>query len=285
LSSENVITTGAATFEADVIDASHEHPVLVDFWAEWCGPCKSVAPVLDKLAEELDGELIVAKVDTDVEQELAQTYGIRSLPTMLLFRDGKPVEQIIGAQPGTEIRRVVERFLPRPGDDLITVACALLESGDLESAETQLREALNKDPKNYAVHPMLAQVFIRQGDYKAATDLIGSLPINIATDAAFDPINAQLRLVDQVATDTDIKALAEQAADPENIEARFQLAVMHALENDFETAFDALLELIVRNREWNDGAIHLSILDMFKIMGNDDPRVKDYRTRLARTLN
>ncbi len=285
MSSEHVITTGAETFEVDVIDASHERPILVDFWADWCGPCKSVAPVLDNLAAELDGQLIVAKVDTDVEQELAQTYGIRSLPTMLLFRHGKPAEQIIGAQPSAEIRRVVEQFLPRPGDDLIEVASALLESGDVQSAEARLREALGENPKNYAIHPLLAQVLLRRGDYKATADLIESLPMNVATDAEFEPIHAHLRLSDRVEAGSDIKALAELAADPENIEARFQVAVMQALENDVEPALDTLLELIMRHREWNDGAIHLAILDIFKIMRSDDPRVKVYRTGLARTLN
>jgi putative thioredoxin len=285
LSSEHVITTGAATFEVDVINASHERPVLVDFWADWCGPCKSIAPVLDDLADELDGEMIVAKVDTDVEQELAQTYGIRSLPTMLLFRHGKPAEQIIGAQPGAEIRRVVEQYLPRPRDDLIGAASALLASGDAQSAEARLREALAEDPKNYAIHPLLARVLLRQGEHKAAAELIGSLPINIVTDATFEPINAHLRLLSLVEDGADAKALEQIAADPENIEARFQLAVMQGLKNDYESALDALLELIVRHREWKDGAIHMAILDIFKMMGSDDPRVKEYRTRLARTLN
>jgi putative thioredoxin len=285
LSSEHVITTGEETFEVDVIDASHERPILVDFWADWCGPCKSVAPVLDNLADELDGKLIVAKVDTDVEQELAKTYGIRSLPTMLLFRHGKPAEQIIGAQPSAEIRRVVEQFLPRPADNLIEVASALLESGDVQSAEARLREALGENPKNYAIHPLLAQVLLRRGDYKATADLIESLPINVATGAEFEPIHAHLRLSDRVEAGSDSKTLEQLAADPENIEARFQLAVMQVLENDVEPALDTLLELIIRHREWNDGAIHLSILDIFKIMRSDDPQVKVYRTRLARTLN
>lgn len=285
MSSEHVITSSAATFETDVIAASHERPVLVDFWAEWCGPCKSIAPVLDSLADEFDGELVVAKVDTDTEQELAQSYGIRSLPTMLIFRNGKPVEQIIGAQPGAEIRRLVEQFLPRPVDSLVDAATISLSAGDLTAAAAQLREALVEDPKNYAVHPLLAQVLLRQGDNQAAVDLIGSLPINIATDAAFDPINAQLRLTKHLVDGTDVKTLREQSTDPENIGARFQLAVMQALENDYEAALDALLELLVRHREWNDGAIHLSILDIFKIMPIGDPLLKDYRTRLARTLN
>jgi len=285
MSSEYVITSGAATFEADVIAASHERPVLVDFWAEWCGPCKSVAPILDGLADEFAGALVIAKVDTDSEQDLAQSYGIRSLPTMLLFRNGKPVEQIIGAQPGETIRQAIEPFLPRPGDGLIENAAALLDAGDLEAAGVSLRAALAEDPNNYLIHPLLAQVLIRQGDYAGAEQLVATLPINIVTDAAFEQVNAQLSLAAQVAAGVDRQTLEQQTADPENVEARFHLSVLQALDSDFDSAINPLLDLIVTHRDWNNGAIHKIILDIFRAMGNADPRIKEFRTRLARTLN
>ena len=285
MSSEYAITTGAASFEVDVIAASHGRPVLVDFWAQWCGPCKSVAPVLDSLADEFDGELIVAKVDTDVEQELAQAYGIRSLPTMLLFRNGKPVEQIVGAQPAPAIRRVIERFLPRPGAELVDAGSALLNAGELQAAERNFREALAEDANNYAVHPLLAEVLIRQGDYRAAEQLLAALPINVATDAKFERVNAQLSLATQLAPGVDRAALEGRLSDPDDVDARFQLSVLQAVDGEFEAALDALLDLIVVQRDWNKGAIHKLILDIFKVMGNDDPRVRAFRARLARTLN
>lgn len=284
MSSEFVITTGAATFAAKVIEASHQRPVLVDFWAEWCAPCRAIAPALEALAVEFNGRLIVAKVDTDAEQDLARTYGIRSLPTMLLFRYGKPVEQIIGAQPGSAIRAVVERFLPRPGDDLIDQGAALLASGESAAAGERLREALSVDPVNYRIHPLLAQALIQQRDYGAAEDLVASLPINIAADAAFEPINAKLRLAGQVTAGADGNVREDRAADRDNVEARFQRRLRQALENDLEAALDGLLELVARFRDWNDGAIRKAIIDIFTLMGNDNPRIKEYRTRLARTL-
>ena len=285
LINEHVITTCEATFEKDVINASYERPVLVDFWAEWCGPCSSIAPILDELASELDGDLIVAKVDTDAEQGLAQTYGIRSLPTMMVFRDGKPAEQIIGAQPGSEIRRVVEQYLPDSGTDLVGAAAQALAAGDLDTAEAQLREALTDDPKNYSVHPLLAMVLLQRGEIKNVENMIAELPINIVSDSAFDPIKAQLHLISQVEGDSDRDALEKLADDIENVEARYQRSVLQAIERDFETALNTLLELIIVHRAWNDGAIHEVILDIFNVMDRDDPRLKGFRTRLSRTLN
>ena len=283
MTNENVINTTAATFEQDVIGVSHGKPVLVDFWAEWCGPCRSIAPILEQLAAELDGELLVAKVDTDVEQELAQAFGIRSLPTMMLFRHGKPIEQIIGAQPATVIRAAVEKLLPRPATALVDAARAQLAAGDTEAAGRNLAEALALDPGDYTIHPLLANVHIRRGDYRAAEQLLEALPINVATDDAFAPVRATLQLARELPEDADRADLAQRPAD--DIEAQYLSGIMAAIDGDFDTALERLFDLIEQHRNWRDGAIHKTILDVFKLLDDDDPRLKTYRTRLARTLN
>jgi putative thioredoxin len=283
VTNENVINTTAATFEQDVIGASHGKPVLVDFWAEWCGPCRSIAPILEQLADELDGELLVAKVDTDAEQELAQTFGIRSLPTMMLFRHGKPVEQIIGAQPATVIRAAVEKLLPRPATALVEAARVQLAAGDIDAAGRNLDDALALDRDDYAIHPLLANVHIRRGDYRAAEKLLEALPINVATDDAFAPVRAILQLAQQVPAGTDREELAERPVD--DVEAQYLLCVIDAIGGEFDAALERLFNLLEQQRNWRDGAIHRTILDVFKLFEDGDSRLKTYRTRLARTLN
>lgn len=283
MTNENVINTTTATFEQDVIGVSHGKPVLVDFWAEWCGPCRSIAPVLEQLADELDGELLVAKVDTDVEQELAQTYGIRSLPTMMLFRHGKPVEQIIGAQPAGVIRAAVEKLLPRPATELVEAARAQLAAGDTEAAARNLDQALALDPDDIAIHPLLANVHVRRGDYRAAEKLLEALPINVATDEAFASVRATLELARQLPADADREELEERPAD--DVEAQYLLCIFDAIAGDFDAALERLFELLEQQRNWRDGAIHKTILDVFKLLDDGDPRLKTFRTRLARTLN
>lgn len=283
MTNENVINTTAATFEQDVISASHGKPVLVDFWAEWCGPCRSIAPILEQLATGFDGELLVAKVDTDVEQELAQNFGIRSLPTMMLFRHGKPVEQIIGAQPAAVIRAAVEKLLPRPASALVEAARAQLAAGETEAAGRTLDEALALDADDYTIHPLLASVHIRRGDYRAAEKLLETLPINVATDEAFAPVTATLQLARELPAGTERADLERREAD--DVEAQYLLGIIAAIEGDYDTALERLFELLEQHRNWRDGAIHKKILDVFKLLGDDDPRLKTYRARLARTLN
>jgi len=283
MSGEHVIITNAGNFARDVIDASHQRPVLVDFWAEWCGPCRSIAPVLEQIADDLDGALVVAKVDTDAEQELAQTYGIRSLPTMLLFRDGAPVEQIIGAQSATVIRAAVDKQLPRAGTALIAAAMASLAAGDTSGAGQALEQALALDPEDYSIHPLLAQIHLKRGDYRAAEKLLETLPINVATDDAFKSVRATLHLASQLPADIEHEHLVSNAAD--DIEARYLVSVRDGIEGRIDASLESLFDLLAQHRAWRDGAIHKTILDVFRLLAEDDPRLKTYRTRLARTLN
>ncbi len=285
MENEHVIATTETSFESDVIQTSHDRPVLVDFWADWCGPCKSIAPILVDLAREYDGQLTVSKVDTDAEQNLAVSYGIRSLPTMMLFRDGQPVDQIIGAQPANEIRRIIEPHLAGGGGGKLAEVEEALAGGDLDLAERALRALLSANESDYDMHRLLAAVLLQQGRLAEVEEMLSELPVNISTDSSFDPIHAQLRLASKIDGQTDRSSLEELARDNEIIDARFQLSVLRAVSREFEPALDALLDLLVTNREWQNGAIHKTILDIFNVLDADDPRLKQYRTRLARTLN
>jgi putative thioredoxin len=284
MGSEHVINTSAATFSRDVLEQSQRQPVLVDFWAQWCAPCRSIAPLLEELAGEFAGRLTVAKVDTDVEQELAQSYAVRSLPTLMTFRHGTMVEQIIGAQPAHVLRAAVEKLLPRPGDDLIAEATRLIEIDDMDAAAEKLRAALALDPRNYAVHRLLVRVLARQGAHAEAEQLIDALPVNISADAAFDDVKAALKLARQLPLAEGREAV-ERRARVGTPDALFQLAVWQAVDGDFDLAMEGLFSLLASHRTWNDGAVHKTILDVFKVMSGDDPRLKTYRTQLARTLN
>ena len=273
----NPFATAANTdnFESAVIAQSHDSLVLVDFWAEWCGPCKSLAPLIDDLAEKLDGALRVVKIDTDTEQELAGQYGVRSLPTLMLFRDGEVVEQLIGAQPLSVLEGFVAPYLPRKTDALLQSAHAALESQDSEGAMRALERAMEKDPDDYRIHPLLVDLYLDHDRLEDARALISNLPANVSADNAVVRIAARLNLVD---------AAAGVSAGSDAVSREFVLAVGDAVGGDYDESVDALLELLGNERDWKEGAIRKALVDIFNVL-DDDPRVKGWRTQMARTLN
>ena len=273
----NPFVTAANTdnFKSVVIEQSHAHLVMVDFWAEWCGPCKSLAPLIDDLAEKLDGALRVVKIDTDTEQELAGQYGVRSLPTLMLFRDGEVVEQLIGAQPLSVLEGFVAPYLPRETDALLESARAALESQDSESAMNTLERAIEQDPGDYRIHPLLVDLYLDHDRAEDARALISNLPANVSADKAIVRIAARLNLVDTAAG-------VSAGTDP--ISREFVVAVGDAVGGDYDESVDALLELLRNERDWKDGAVRKALVDIFNVL-DDDPRVKDWRTQMARTLN
>lgn len=288
--SENpfVMITTAETFSADVLERSKQVPVLVDFWAGWCNPCKMLMPILDKLANEYHGKFVVAKVDTDAERELAAVNGIRSLPTVKIFRHGQPVDEFMGALPESAVREVIERHIERPADLVIDQANQLAAAGDAAAAVTALSAALAEDPNYLRLRLKLVEHLLSTDNPQRAIDTLAELPVNEALDADARRLRAQAELALATQDGLDPESLAQQIAnDPGDLAARLQLGRMLLMNPErVEEAMGLLLEVIEKGRgtPFIEDA-RQTLLQIFESLGSGDRRVGHYRRQLAQLLN
>jgi putative thioredoxin len=275
-----------ANFQDVVISRSHQTPVLVDFWADWCAPCKVLMPVLESVVNSFGGKVALVKVNTDEQQALAQSFGIRSLPTVKLFKQGAVVAEFMGAQPESEIRAIIEPHIERASDELCTQAIAAREAGELDQAVALLNQAVTDDPENLRLYPELLEVCLARDDLEAANAILAALPRGVDEDR-IDALRARLRVANQAAGgNTDEEALRTSLAEnPENHDARFELSTALAGQARYEEALDELLAILRKKRNYNEGAARQSILDIFQLLGNTGPVVSRYRSQLASTLN
>ena len=284
--STHIAELNAGNFAHEVVEASRQLPVLVDFWAEWCQPCRQLSPLLVSLATELAGKLKVVKINTDRERELAAKFGIRNLPTVMLFKDGRPVDQFSGLIPKSAITDFLDRHMPRESDALLQQARESADSGDLAGAVSLLRKALADDPDNNRIHPVLIRLLIKAGDYVQAEQLIKNLPVNLQHSDDISVLQASLRFLGILRDAPDVPALvADIEKDPDDLLSRYQLSAHKVILEEYEAAMDQLLEIIRRDRTYRDDGARKALLDIFTILGNSGDLVKRYRSKLALLLN
>jgi putative thioredoxin len=280
-----VVTVTTANFESVVIDGSFDRPVLVDFWADWCAPCKSLMPILAKLADEYNGQLILAKVNTEEEQALAAHFGIRSLPTVQLFKSGQPVDQFMGALPEAQVREFLERHLPRAGDGLLVQALGMIAAGKLDQAATLIERARAEDPANARVALAEAQLAAARGDMDGATALLERLPIELAKDPEVAALRGQLRFAAAlVGAPAPAVLTARLAANANDSEARYLLAAHSVLAGDFAGALEGLLALMKRDRSYGDDAGRKGMVAIFDLLGGQGDLVSRYRAKMMTAL-
>jgi putative thioredoxin len=280
-----VLDADAASFHSLVVDASQRVPVLVDFWAEWCGPCHALAPILAKLADEYQGRFRMVKIDTDREQDLARQYGIRSLPTVKVFKDGVVVDEFMGAQPESTLRALLEQYVSRESDDARIRAMELRDQGQQAQAKTLLEEAHVADPGNHRVIPDLANVLIELGELERARAALDLLPDAVKFDAEARAAIVRLEFAEVAAASPpadELRRVIEN--EPLDCESRYQLSALLIGQGEYDTALEQLLEILRTDRSFRDDAARKGLLSVFELLGSDHPLVGRYRARMSSLL-
>lgn len=277
----------AADFEQAVIEASKTVPVLVDFWAEWCGPCRALKPVLEKLATEYNGKFRLAKVNSDENQSLAQRYGVRGIPNVKAFVNGELVDEFSGALPEAQVRAFLERIIPSPAENKRLNALAhYAATGDAKQALAILAEASKLDPTHEIVRIDSAALLITLKEFDEARRLIDSLTPLAQMDERVKTLQAQLALKSDASAESNTQELLQRiAANPGNSDARLRLARQHIALSQYADALEQLLEIVRRDRKYKDDGARKTMLQVFSVLGSDNPLVGDYRRKLATALN
>jgi putative thioredoxin len=282
--SELIFDVEQADFERQVVQGSHERPVVVDFWAPWCGPCRMLGPILEKLVEERKGEVLLAKVDIDHSQDLAAQYGIEAIPAVIAFRDGKPVLDFVGVLPEEQLRAFLDRLIPSEADRLARRA-ASLEDKQPDEATALYRQALKRDDHNQAALVGLARVLLAKGKENEAAELV----------ARINPGGEHAAEVERLAAILSLRPLArgfggESAArrrlegDPGNAQLRYELGCILAGDGRYPEALDLLLSAAESDRKLGASQVREAMVKIFLVIGIRSEMADQYRDRLSRVL-
>jgi putative thioredoxin len=273
-------------FASQVVEASHQQPVLVDFWATWCGPCQSLMPILEQLAQSYQGKFILAKVEIDSQQALASQFGVRSVPTVKLVKNGQIVDEFTGALPESQIRAFLDKHIESESEQRMQLALARYQAGESDAALAEMGQILQDDPDNENNKIIYANILLRENHLDEAKQWLATLSVEAGLKPEVRAMQAQLEFIEIVQHTPDTATLEKQLReDPRNSEARYQLSAHAILQGQFEVAFEHLLEIVKHDRGYNDDAGRKALLKLFELLGENHELVSSYRRKLAMALN
>lgn len=283
----HAVDVNQADFEEMVVKASFHQPVVIDFWAPWCGPCKVLKPMLEKLAEEYGGKFVLAKVNSDENPEVSAHFSVRGIPAVKAMVNGNVVDEFTGAQTEGFVREWLGKIIPSPAEELRLAAQQEVAAGNVAGALKMLAEASALDPKNEWVRVDAAEILLAGGEVAEAGRLLDSI---VAVDMLKQPrvmlLQAQVKLAQMGATGESEDTLrAAIAADEKNLEARLKLANVLVASGRYQEGMDQLLEIVQRDRKFQDDIGRKTLLDVFNLLGGQGELVMAYRRRLASVLN
>lgn len=290
--SPHIKDSSLETFAADVLEASRQVPVIVDFWAPWCGPCKQLGPALERAVADANGAVKLVKVNIDENQEIARQLRIQSIPTVYAFKNGQPVDGFMGAIPESQIRTFVQQLAggtTHGGADhaaeVLAAADEAFAAGDIATAAQAFGHVLQDEPGHPKAVAGLAKCYLKTGDVERARKTLQLVRPDGATDEAVRAVEAELKLREQApGAGNTAEFDARIAANPNDHQARYDLSLALDAKGDRDGALTALLEIVRRDRKWNDEAARKHLVTLFEAMGPTDPRTIDARKRLSAIL-
>ena len=283
--SENVTNVSAAEFNAAVLEASRQVPVVVDFWAPWCGPCRALGPILEKLALEYDGKFKLAKVNSDDNLALSAEYGVRGIPAVKAFIGGAVVDEFTGALPESSVRRFIERLIPAPAEELRLKAEATRAAGNVPGAMALLQQALELDSASDPIRLDLAELFLEQGDVASAKPLVAAIAPHFDLDSKLERLRTRMALLEaSLSSNQELDLKSRIAEAPDDLGARLTLARGYAARNEYELALSELLQIVRRDRNFEQGAARRLMVSIFALAAEQQELVGRYRRELSSVL-
>ncbi len=267
-----------------LIEESHQRPVVVDFWADWCEPCKVLMPMLEKIADEYQGAFLLAKVNADQQQMITQQFGVRSLPTVMVIQGGQPVDGFAGAQPEAQVREMLQKYLPKPWDGLLQIAQEAMVAGDFASAISPLRQAWEESGRALDITLAYAHALIESQRLDEAEEVLNTVRM-ADQDADWEQLKAQITLKREAAKSPEIEALEQQVEQsPDDLDLKAELAVAYSGAGYAKEALENLFLVLRSDLNHGDGGTKKSFLDTVASLGKGDPLAAEYQRKLYSLL-